>query len=257
MMQGRADDAESQYLDSLRIYREMGNVDLIVYPLGSLGRLAYLRGDLERAEALLIESIYLARTAGSQVSIADWQMQYGKVLLDLGLSAEAQACFQEALERYREMNNERGQADALIYLANAMLPAGTQEQILPLLWKGLTLHAQVIQGMHRSHQLGLGADNPFTIDMIELLLSAVSTLIALEQMVCAARLFIAIKNVQNELLFHYTKSDEERLAKAERDFLVSANNAALMVRDQQKPRKLIEIVQEVIECLQQAKDTAQ
>ncbi len=88
-----------------------------------------------------------SRAIGSRVSIADWQIHHGKVLLDLGKLAEARSCFNESLDLYLDMNNARGQADALISLAEIGFQAGLTEEVLHLLREGFQLYGKILEDM--------------------------------------------------------------------------------------------------------------
>ncbi|MCB0128783.1 MAG: hypothetical protein KDE58_41240, partial [Caldilineaceae bacterium] len=69
---GAYDHAEKLAGASLRLFEEMGNRDMIAYPLGALGHLALLRGDLARAHQLLHEAVSIATTVGNRMSLGDW-----------------------------------------------------------------------------------------------------------------------------------------------------------------------------------------
>ncbi|NJN83222.1 MAG: hypothetical protein HC802_13685 [Caldilineaceae bacterium] len=51
--------AEELATQSLRLFERMGNRDMIAFPLGILGHLALLRGDLKWAHTLLQEAVQL------------------------------------------------------------------------------------------------------------------------------------------------------------------------------------------------------
>lgn len=114
---GRSDQAADHYRASLEIFRRIGDVDTIAYPLGNLGRLALQAGRLDEAHQLIMESLAISRASGNRVGIVDWLRQYGSVLLAQGDVDQAQSVFEEVLALSEEMGSRRAQLDMLASLA--------------------------------------------------------------------------------------------------------------------------------------------
>jgi tetratricopeptide (TPR) repeat protein len=124
---GRYLEAADRYRQSLALYRQMGNVDSIAYPLGNLGRLALQQGHLEEASKLISESLALSRAIGNRQGLADWLIPLGLVTLYLGNASDAEVHLQEAFLLHDEVGNRRGLADVLACQA---LVALAQEEIV-------------------------------------------------------------------------------------------------------------------------------
>jgi predicted ATPase/transcriptional regulator with XRE-family HTH domain len=118
---GRIKEAEAQYRQSLDLWRRMGNVDAIAYPIGNLGRLALQAGRVQEAYDYLSESVVIARTIGNRVGIADWLPHLGNVLLTMGDVAQAEACYEETLALCEEIGNSVAYANVLAYLGYTAL----------------------------------------------------------------------------------------------------------------------------------------
>jgi tetratricopeptide (TPR) repeat protein len=118
---GRFDEAQAHYQESLKRLRKLGNVDLIAYPIGNLGRLALHDRRLQDAYDLISESVSISRRIGNRVGIADWVWQLGHVALLLGDTIQAEGCFEEALALYAEIGNRRAIPDMLSFLGNVAL----------------------------------------------------------------------------------------------------------------------------------------
>ena len=120
---GNAAEAEAKYRESLARYRLLGDVNMIAYPLGNLGRLALCDGRLEEAHELISESVRYAR-GGNRVALGDWLFRLGQVHLYLGELETAAADLNTTLTLYEEINNMPGQASVLACLAEVALANG-------------------------------------------------------------------------------------------------------------------------------------
>lgn len=114
---GRYGEAAERYRQSLALYRQIGNVDSIAYPLGNLGRLALQDGRLAEANELIGESLAVSRAIGNRQGLSDWLIPQGVVALYMGDVVAAETCLQEALLLHSESGNQRGRAEALSCLA--------------------------------------------------------------------------------------------------------------------------------------------
>ncbi len=167
---GRYTEAEGPYRQSLALYRQMGNVDSITYPLGNLGRLALQQERLDEAAALLGESLTLARISGNRQGIADWLVPFGLVTLSLGDTASALSYLQEALVLHDEMENQRGRAETLIYLALAELVQGNHGRARQSIRDSLAFYRA---GWQRSPAIPLAPSHPHIVpDLVDALFVA-------------------------------------------------------------------------------------
>jgi len=139
----RSAEAETHYRLSLELFRQLGNVDMIAYPLGNLGRLTLEEGRIQEAYDRLTESVTISRAVGNRVGIADWLQQYGNAALALGDVAQAEMCFEEALALYQEMGNQRACPDVLADLGYAALVKGDIAQARRYLYEGLLAYRQI------------------------------------------------------------------------------------------------------------------
>lgn len=133
--------AERLSAESLALFRRRGNRDYIVAPLGSLGRLALLRGDLAQARLLLTEAGTVARSVGNVLGLIDWLPRLAIVTLYSGNAAEAERLLQESLGLSRTINSPMYLAWNYTYLAETALWQGKHEQAGQWLAQALTLHA--------------------------------------------------------------------------------------------------------------------
>ncbi|MBI3960300.1 MAG: tetratricopeptide repeat protein, partial [Chloroflexi bacterium] len=120
--------AERLSAESLALFRRRENRDYIVAPLGNLGRLALLRGDLAQARLLLQEAVATARSVGNVLGLIDWLPRLGVVTLYGGDAAEAQRLLQESLELSRTISSPMYLAWNYTYLAETALWQGDHEQ---------------------------------------------------------------------------------------------------------------------------------
>jgi len=139
----RSAEAETHYRLSLELFRQLGNVDMIAYPLGNLGRLALEKGRIQEAYDRLAESVAISRAVGNRVGIADWLQQFGNAALALGDATQAEMCFEEALALYQEMGNQRACPDVLADLGYAALVKGDIAQARRYLYDGLLAYRQI------------------------------------------------------------------------------------------------------------------
>jgi tetratricopeptide (TPR) repeat protein len=147
---GRYAEAADRYRQSLALYRQMGNVDSIAYPMGNLGRLAFQQGHLEEAHKLMSESLALSRAIGNRQGLADWLIPLGLVTLYLGNASDAAVYLQEAFLLHDEVGNQRGLADvlacqALVTLAQEEIVRATQysRDSLAIYWENWQ-HSQAV-----------------------------------------------------------------------------------------------------------------
>jgi predicted ATPase/transcriptional regulator with XRE-family HTH domain len=141
---GREAEAAAHYRQSLELFRQLGNVDMIAYPIGNLGRLALDEGRLKEAHDHLMESVTISRAVGNRVGIADWLQQFGEAALALGDLAQVEMCFEEALALYQEMGNQRACPAVLADLGYAALLKGDLVRARGYLHESLSAYRRII-----------------------------------------------------------------------------------------------------------------
>lgn len=99
------EQARIAYTESLGLLRSLGITAEMIYPLGNLGRLALLEGDLTGARASFAECVQLARELGNPVGLIDWLLRLGSVLFYTGEIASARAALMEALTMADEVGH--------------------------------------------------------------------------------------------------------------------------------------------------------
>jgi tetratricopeptide (TPR) repeat protein len=143
-------EAAGHYQQSLSLMQQMGNVDMIAYPLGNLGLLALHEGRLDEAYRLIADSVAISRATGNQVGMGDWLFRRGLVLLYLERTGEATVSLQEALTMYGDMNNLRGQATVWACLAQAALGQGQTEQAATYIRQSLAAYQQLYHQLQQA-----------------------------------------------------------------------------------------------------------
>lgn len=139
--------AAARYRQSLALMRQMGNVDMIAYPLGNLGLLALQEGNLDEAHRLIAESVAISQASGNWLGMGDWVLQLGQVLLYLDRTDEAARSLREALAIFEEMDNRRGQASTLASLAHLTLKQQNVEHARTYMARSLTTYRDLRRQM--------------------------------------------------------------------------------------------------------------
>lgn len=138
---GEYEQAERLSAESLALFRRRGNRDYIVYPLGNLGRLALLRGDIVQARLLFQEAVDIASTIKNVMGLGDWLPRLGIVTLYAGDAAEARRLLIESLNICEDWNNAMYLSRIYTYLAEVALWEGDISQTRQWLDQALTNHA--------------------------------------------------------------------------------------------------------------------
>jgi tetratricopeptide (TPR) repeat protein len=133
------------YEQSLSLMQQMGNVDMIAYPLGNLGLLALQEGRLDEAYDLIAESVAISRANGNWLGMGDWVLRLGLVLLYLERTDEATLALQETLTIYEEMDNQRGQASVLAGLAQLAVKQKNIAAARRYIAQSLTIYRELYQ----------------------------------------------------------------------------------------------------------------
>jgi predicted ATPase/transcriptional regulator with XRE-family HTH domain len=182
--QGDYLEAAAHYQQSLSLMRQMGNVDMIAYPLGNLGLLALQEGRLVEAHHLIADSVAISRATGNGVGMGDWIFRLGLVLLYLEQTEEAAVLLHEALAMYEEMNNLRGQATVWACLAQAALGQGQVELAVRYIRQSLSTYQHLHQQMQQSIPMTsptMSTQLTFTPDELDSFLQAVLVFSAQER----------------------------------------------------------------------------
>lgn len=158
---GRVTEAEEHYRKSLELWRKMGNVDGIAYPIGNLGRLELQAGRFQEAHDRLSESVTISRVIGNRVGIADWLRHLGDSLLCLGDIEQAEASYDEALALFEEIGDCFACADVVAHLGYAALVNDNQEAARDYIQRSLDMYRQNLES-----QQGPGADNVLSPDFL-------------------------------------------------------------------------------------------
>ncbi len=138
-MQGDLARAEKLYQESFAIAQADQNRELMISPLGNLGRLASYQGDYERAAMLLQQAVGIARELGNRVEIADWLVYLGTLELYRGNDTVAGEQLQETLALCRDLGNQMGIAHVTHCLAELALRQGNNMQAAKLVSDSLSL----------------------------------------------------------------------------------------------------------------------
>ena len=202
--------AEVQYRKSLALYRALGDVYLIAYPLGSLGRMALLDGRLDEAHQLIAESVRFARSGGSAAVIGDWLFRLGIVHLYLGDLEAAAADLQEAAALYEEIGSLRGRADVLACLAEVALESDNVAQAAAYIKSCFTFYQQLLASASGSYLEDYGFDT--ADDLLANFLRAGLLKTAQKEYTTAAMLFSAVTSWQERLNHRAVQPLEERVA---------------------------------------------
>lgn len=119
--QGQFAQALPLLLESREIFERRQSRYEVADSSGTLGRLAFLQGDLEEAHAYLYEAVTLAEAFGYQEMIGLWQPVLGIVTLYRGNSAEARRLLTASLRLATELKEETFLARIYAYLAETAL----------------------------------------------------------------------------------------------------------------------------------------
>jgi tetratricopeptide (TPR) repeat protein len=134
--------AERLSAESMALFRRQENRDYIVEPLGSLGRLALLRGDLAQARLLLQEAVVIARSVGNLLGLNNLLPRLAVATLYSGDAAEAERLLYESLGLSRKISSPMYLAWNFTYLAETALWQGQYAQADEWLTQALAYHAR-------------------------------------------------------------------------------------------------------------------
>jgi tetratricopeptide (TPR) repeat protein len=140
---GKLEEAEGLYKQSLEIEREVGDRPGEAQTLHNLGAIAQARGKLEEAEGLYEQSLEIEREVGSQPGIAQSLHQLGMVAQDRGKLDEAEGYYGQSVEIAREVGDRPGEARTLHQLGIVSQTRGTLEEAEGLYEQSLEIKREV------------------------------------------------------------------------------------------------------------------
>lgn len=117
--------------------RERKDPELLVPALKQLASLAFGRGDLDGAAALLDEALATLPPQGKPLALIDLLVAYGSVEDERGRFGESRRRFERALELARATGSRRGEASVLVNLASLDNGAGDAAAAASALRAGL------------------------------------------------------------------------------------------------------------------------
>lgn len=135
--------AEALSMESLKLYRMLGNQQGIAETLNSLGQIAWHRGNFAEGCLLLEDSLMLFRGICDKGSVAWTVLCLACIALDQGESPKAFPYLEESLMLFREIGSTLGVAYALKNLARAFLDKGDALAAFPLLEESLQLFREL------------------------------------------------------------------------------------------------------------------
>jgi predicted ATPase/DNA-binding SARP family transcriptional activator len=135
--------AEKLATESLRLFEQMGNRDMIAYPLGALGHLALFRGELKRSHRLLQEAVSIATLVGNRMVLGDWQPKLSIVTFYLGDVTTARHLLQDSLRFWLDQKNNVFLAHIYGYLAEIALAEDAWEEAAQAVTQSMVYQARL------------------------------------------------------------------------------------------------------------------
>ncbi len=134
--EGEWDDAERYAEERGRLYRELGDEEGAIRALGSVGYVAQLRGDLNRANVVFQEVLAKARELGMDVGFPLFNL--GAVARKQGRFSDAEAVYEEALASF-ESGDDANVAYSCVRLAEVHVDQGRFDMARARLRRALSL----------------------------------------------------------------------------------------------------------------------
>jgi predicted ATPase/class 3 adenylate cyclase len=125
-VRGDYDRAEPFLVQSLALYRRLGNPARIAYALHLQADIAWRRGILDTARSLAQESLAVFRELGDRGAIASLLLHLGALAADQGEYAKARDLLEKSLAINRELGDKSSIADSLFNLARANFFSGRE-----------------------------------------------------------------------------------------------------------------------------------
>jgi predicted ATPase/DNA-binding SARP family transcriptional activator len=135
--------AQTFYVGSLEIFREVGHRRGAAQALGNLGNIALDQGDYETARALFEESLEICREINDRRNIARSLSNLGRIITNQSDYETARTLFEESLEIYREIGDRRGMALALNVMGVIAIRQGDLDTARERYMESLEIHRGV------------------------------------------------------------------------------------------------------------------
>ncbi len=144
MRMGDYSTAIDSFGNSLAFARTSKSIYDVPVALNQLGETALLMKDYEKAAAYFVEAeqIFLQHDIKGNL-LAAVRTGLGKVLFALSEYSEAQKSLSLALEGYREVNDTRGESEALLHYAEVLMGEGQMDPAFSYVERALQLAKQV------------------------------------------------------------------------------------------------------------------
>ncbi|MBI3847490.1 MAG: tetratricopeptide repeat protein [Planctomycetes bacterium] len=118
-------DAIEHYQQSLEVRQRLGSRSRVAATLNNLASVLLSIGDVAEAEAVLAKAASHARDEGLQYESADNERHRGRASLIRGAASEAVERFRTARDEFRRLGNRVEEADAGLWMVEALLAQGT------------------------------------------------------------------------------------------------------------------------------------
>jgi len=141
-VQGDLDRAEALCRESLVLYRSVKDSRGVAWSLYHLGVAAYTKGDETMARSLLEECRACAEEVGDNRSLAYLLLFQGMAAIERGEYAIARPPLEESLALLKEMSNNEDIVWPFFHLARALFAQGEQTHAQSLVEEGLALARQ-------------------------------------------------------------------------------------------------------------------
>jgi predicted ATPase/class 3 adenylate cyclase len=139
LVEGDYDEAIPSLEQSAGLFRELGDVEGLVFSLADLGFIATAQGRHEDAQRFAEESLNEAKTAGNERTIAAALHSLACGKLDADEYGEARTLFEQSLDLRRKLGDKRNMANSLCYLGSVALLEGDYNRATALLGESLAL----------------------------------------------------------------------------------------------------------------------
>jgi predicted ATPase/class 3 adenylate cyclase len=139
LVEGDYDEAIPSLERSVRLFRELGQADGLVFSLADLSFIATVQGRPEDAQRFADESLAEAKAAGNETTIAAALHSLACTKLDASEYGEARSLFEQSLALRRKLGDKRNIANSLGYLGSLALLEGDYDDATALLDESLAL----------------------------------------------------------------------------------------------------------------------
>jgi predicted ATPase len=142
---GRQDyaGAERLFKESLALFRELGDQREIAGALGNLAEVSLAQTDDSRAEALAGESLALYRELEDKHGIATALRTLGQAASPRAGASRLEAIYEESYRLFREMNDRGCLAVTLATGGRVILAEGDTPHAQRMIWEGLALSREI------------------------------------------------------------------------------------------------------------------